>query len=178
MSIRETLIWAWFVLAIVVEIIGIVVLLLWLSRRPRAPMNPLLRAVGASLASWMIPFGLGAAAFLAGPGLNARGEVDDAPYRAVGALLMLTPIFLTVLSAYFLSVTAILGRLKRLTLLPLLGVAAVVGAAVGSSFYDQGLAVGGISDAIRSFLTFSLGMFICLGSGCAIWWWLERDKPR
>ena len=178
MSIRETLIWAWFVLAILVEIIGSVVLLRWLRRRPRGPMNPLLRAVGAALASWVIPFGLGAAAFLAGPGLNARGEVDDAPYRAGAGLLFLTPIFLTVLTAYFLTLTAILGKLKRLTLSTLLGVAAVMGAGVGSSFYNQGLAVGGRSDAIRSFLTFSLGTFICLGSGCAMSWWLGRDKPR
>ncbi len=188
MSLRETLIWAWtyyggrdpwFVLTILVEPIGsVVLLLLWLRRRPRGPMNPLLRAVGAALASWVIPFGLGAAAFLAGPGLNARGEVDDAPYRAGAGLLFLTPIFLTVLTAYFLTLTAILGKLKRLTLSTLLGVAAVMGAAVGSSFYNQGLAVGGRSDAIRSFLTFSLGTFICLGSGCAMSWWLGRDKPR
>jgi len=98
MSIRETLIWAWFVL---VEIIGSVVLLLWLRRRRRRPMNPLLRAAGAALASWVIPFGLFAATFLAGRGVNARGEADDAPYRAGCALLMLTPIFLAVLSAYF-----------------------------------------------------------------------------
>src|SRR5438132_1596095 len=111
-SLRETLIWAWtyyggrdpwFVFTILVEPIGgVVLLLLWLRRRPRGPMNPLLRAVGAALASWVIPFGLGAAAFLAGPGLNARGEVDDAPYRAGAGLLFLTGIFLTVLTAYFL----------------------------------------------------------------------------
>ena len=104
--------------------------------------------------------------------------VEPTAVAAGAGLLFLTPIFLTVLTAYFLTLTAILGKLKRLTLSTLLGVAAVMGAAVGSSFYNQGLAVGGRSDAIRSFLTFSLGTFICLGSGCAIWWWLGRDTPR
>src|SRR5207245_8935520 len=100
MSIRETLIWAWFVLAILVEPIGsVVLLLLWLRRRPRGPMNPLLRAVGAALASCVIPFGLGAAAFRAGPGLNPRGGVDAPPYRAGGGPSFLTPIAATVLRA-------------------------------------------------------------------------------
>src|SRR6266404_6273825 len=176
MSLRETLIWAWtyyggrdpwFVLTILVEPIGsVVLLLLWLRRRPRGPMNPLLRAVGAALASWVIPFGLGAAAFFAGPGVNRRGEVDDAPYRAGAGLLFLTPIFLTVLTAYFLTLTAILGRLKRLTLSTLVLVTAVVSVALGGSFYKQGLAVGGRSDAVFSLLTFGVGTFICLGSGC------------
>src|SRR5438876_12383419 len=106
MSLRETLIWAWtyyggrypwFVLTSLVEPIGsVVLLLLWLRRRPRGPMNPLLRAVGAALASCVIRFGLGAAAFPAGPGLTARGAVYDAPDRAGSGPLLLTPIFLTV----------------------------------------------------------------------------------
>jgi len=74
-------------------------------------------------------------------------------------------------------VTAILGRLKRLSLSTLLGVAAVVGAAVGSSFYKQGLAVGGRSDAILSFVIFGAATFVCLGPGCAVWRWLGRDTP-
>ena len=134
-------------------------------------MSLVVRAIGAAAVAWLVPLGLGLYVFLSGPGTDASERPDNDPYRAAAFLLMLSPVFLAALSGYFLALTFILGRLNRLSVAWMLAVSLLVSVAFGTVSYRQGLAIGGVSDAVNSFLVFGFGAFLCLASGSFFWLW-------
>jgi hypothetical protein len=148
------------------------------ERRDGTRMSQIARAIGAAIVSWSIPAGLCLYGFLSGPGTgtDASGRPDDAPWRASAFLLMLSPVFIVVLSGYFLALTTILRRLNRLSAVWMLAASLIVSVAFGIEFYRQGLAFGGESDAIISFQVMSLAVFLGLTPGSFFWLWRTRKR--
>ena len=134
-------------------------------------MTAVVRSMAAGGAAWVVPAVMSMSVFLSGPGVDSSGSPDNAPYRAAAFLLILSPIFIGLLSAYFFAVAYVLRRLGIMSLLSLVSVNLVLSLVIGWEFYGQGMVVGGAEDALFSFITFGLGAFICLGLGSVFWHW-------
>jgi hypothetical protein len=114
---------------------------------------------------------MGIFVLLSGPGVDASGRPDNDPYRAAAFLLILSPVFVLLLAAYFYATATVLGRIGRLTLPAMLVANVLASALIGAVFYRQGLQVGGVSDAFLSFALFGGFSLLCLSTGAAFWHW-------
>ena len=94
--------------------------------------DKLLNSTGAAFSAWILPF-----VYLAfsGPPLESSGRIDNSAYLAGGAILMLTPVILTALFAYFFSVVSILSFLGLDSLSARLLIASIPSAAFGLLVY-------------------------------------------
>ena len=79
-----------------------------------------LRYLGAVLAagtaSWLCPFLLAGFVFVTDTKVDNLGRIDNAPYRAAGGLLFLTPFFIIMFGLFFLASSAVLRLLHRYSL--------------------------------------------------------------
>ena len=133
------------------------------------------RALAAGTIAWLFPICMGVYVFLSDIGVDAAGRPDNDPYRAAAFLLILSPFFILALGAYFYAVAAILARIGRLTLLPMLGSNVLVSSALGFVFYRQGVDEGGGPDALFSFGLFGGFALLCLCAGTAFWHWRQAQ---
>ncbi|MCP4373969.1 MAG: hypothetical protein GY797_38570 [Deltaproteobacteria bacterium] len=133
--------------------------------------NPrfLLASTTAALATLIVPIAGGLYGYLEGPSVLADGTIDNAPYRASGALLFLSPILFLVLLVAWLLITIMLDYWNVLTWTYLL--LCCVGSSIifGSMFAYAGYDDFGLRDAIISFTTFSFCTFLSLVLGWLAW---------
>ena len=135
------------------------------------------RSLVAGSIAWLLPVCMGVYVFLSGPGVDASGKPDNDPYRAAAFLLILSPVFILTLSMYFYAVAAVLDRIGHLTLFTMLAPNVLVSISLGAVFYRQGLDVGGVPDALISFVTFGGFTLLCLCAGTAFWHWSQARTP-
>ena len=131
----------------------------------------LVAALTAGVIAWILPILMGVYVFLLGPGVDAAGKPDNDPYRAAAFLLILSPAFVLLLGAYFYAVSTLLSRFWRVGFLPLLLPNTLVSVVLGIAFYRQGLEIGGVPDAIQSFVIFGGFTLVCLVAGSAFLAW-------
>jgi cation transport ATPase len=128
------------------------------------------RSMGASLASAIaslaIPFAVFLSTFLKG----SAGDHDDAPFRASGALLMLSPLYVIIGTAWFMVSTWALRRFGKLTLRSLVTLSLVASLLFGVFAAVDRVDIGGLGDAAFSFLVFGTIAFVCLSLGSCVWW--------
>ena len=134
-------------------------------------MRRFIAALTAAAASIAIPWAM--ALVCAGPEADTGGPPDKAPLRAAFFIAILTPVFLSLLTAWFLVSTWLLGRFGRLTFINVILLSFIASIGVGAVFGVQGFGFGGLRDAAQSFLVFGAVSAASLGCGSCVWWFLR-----
>jgi len=140
-----------------------------------------LRYLGAVLAagtaSWLCPFLLAVFVFVTDTKVNNLGRIDNAPYRAAGGLLFLTPFFIIMFGLFFLASSAVLRLLHRYSLHTLVIASVIMAVCISAYSAAQRLSMGGLKDAGISFGIFGAASFICLLLGSVAWWYSSPWNP-
>lgn len=139
-----------------------------------------LRLIGAALAAGAaataVPVTLTVYVIATDTGLDNLGQPDDAPKRAAGLLLSLSPIFMVLIGGLMFVGAAVLHGARRHALKTLLSLALLLGAGLGALFSVQGYGVGGVKDAAISFAMFGVGGFATFALGAIAWWYCSPWK--
>src|SRR5438093_9960754 len=95
-----------------------------------------LRYLGAVLAagtaSWLCPFLLAVFVVVTDTKVDNLGRIDNAPYRAAGGLLFLTPFAVVTFGLFFLVTSAVLRLLHRYSFHTLVIASVVVAVCIGA----------------------------------------------
>jgi hypothetical protein len=124
----------------------------------------------AALVTMITPLAVGFFVFLGGPSPDADGTPDDAPYRAAGFLLLLTPLIFGLLLALWYSITRVLHSLGSLSKASIIVSCILISLTIGIVFAVAGYKAFGPKDAAISFSVFSGSTFVCLCLGFLTWW--------
>lgn len=138
-------------------------------------MRGVIAALASAGASLALPVGLAVWVFLAGPDIDASGRPDNAPYRAAGFFLMLSPVLATIVAASFALLGWALRKFGRLRLASIILAVLCLSVICGVILAVQGARLGGLSDAAISFALFGGSSFLCLLAGGLTWWLLRSD---
>ena len=139
-------------------------------------MRLVLQCLVAALAALAVPLAdaLWIRSGLAGPPLvNPDGSIDNAPERAAMFFLMLSPVFLVILFAFFAVSTSVLRYFARLSLGRLYLLDLSVALAVAIYTASRSYVTLGARDAAFTFEMFGLVSFVCLALGSTAWWLLR-----
>src|SRR5258706_11822505 len=100
-----------------------------------------LRYLGAVLAagsaSWLCPFIFAAFIFVTDKKVDNLGRIDNAPYRAAGIFLFLTPLFVVMFGLWIFATSAVLRLVHRYSLQSLIITSVIVALCTGTYLSRQ-----------------------------------------
>lgn len=110
------------------------------------------------------------------PSLNPDGTPDNAPIRAIGVLIIISPLLFGVITGIFYAgglILKALGHLKPLVIAGLVPLASVVLGFL--MILDRPF---GWRDQLHYFVGFTSIWLLVLGPSTLLWWWLVAMRPN
>lgn len=139
-------------------------------RRLLKAFRLVLSGILAGIAAALVPVLISMLVLSVDNGLDILGRSDDAPSRAAGVVIRISPVLALVLGIIVAAIAASLRYLRLYSLKTLLGCTTALSLVVGVYFAVSGYLAFGLRDAFISLATFWILCSGCLALGGLTWW--------